>query len=76
MRSLPEIFRHKVITIEESKNVDLMRVDEFVGSLQTYKMTRTSPKRPKGIASPSKEQIESKDESEQVITQSEILKVC
>jgi lipoate-protein ligase A len=35
-RSLPERFRINVTTIEESKNLDEMKVEELVGSLQTY----------------------------------------
>ena len=34
-----ERFRPKVITIEERKDIDLKRVDELVGSIQTYEMT-------------------------------------
>jgi hypothetical protein len=36
LRSLPECFRIKVTTIEESKDLDGMKIDELVGSLQTY----------------------------------------
>ena len=38
-RSLPKIFRPKVTTIKESKDINSMRVDELVGSIQTYEMT-------------------------------------
>ena len=47
LRSLPERFKPKVTTIEESKDVDLMRVDELVGSTQTYEMTLRSSQKPK-----------------------------
>jgi RNA-binding protein YhbY len=36
MRSLPERFRIKVTTIEESKDFDTLKIEELVGSLQTY----------------------------------------
>ena len=36
LRSLIEDFRHKVIAITESKNVDIIPVDELVGFLQFY----------------------------------------
>jgi hypothetical protein len=36
-RSLPEHFRIKVTTIEESKDLEEMKIEELVGSLQTYK---------------------------------------
>lgn len=35
LKSLPERFRIKVTTIEESKNLDEMKVEELVGSLLT-----------------------------------------
>jgi hypothetical protein len=37
LRSLPERFRIKVTSIEESKDLDSMKIEELVGSLQTYK---------------------------------------
>ena len=36
LRSMPESFRAKVTAIEESKNLDDIKVQELVGSLQTY----------------------------------------
>jgi hypothetical protein len=36
LRSLPERFRIKVTSIEESKDLDSMKIEELVGSLQTY----------------------------------------
>ena len=33
LRSIPERFRSKVTTIKESKDIDLMRIDELVGSI-------------------------------------------
>ena len=38
LRSLPKRFRPKVIAIEKSKNIDFIKVDEFIGSIQTCKM--------------------------------------
>ena len=35
LRSMPESFRAKVTAIEESKNLDDIKVQELVGSLQT-----------------------------------------
>ena len=40
-----ERFRPKVITIEERKDIDLKRVDELVGSIQTYEMTFLNSKK-------------------------------
>ena len=50
LRSLPERFRAKVTTIEESKDVDSLKVDELIVSLQTFEMTLGSPRKSKGIA--------------------------
>ena len=47
LRSLPERFRPKVTAIEESKNIDSMRVDELVGSIQTYEMTLPTSLKPR-----------------------------
>ena len=47
---LSERFRAKVTTIEESKAVDSLKIDELVGSLQTFEMTLVSPRKVKGIA--------------------------
>ncbi|PON99959.1 hypothetical protein TorRG33x02_043770, partial [Trema orientale] len=37
-RSLPDRFNPKLTAIEESKNLDTMKVEELMGSLQTYEM--------------------------------------
>jgi hypothetical protein len=39
LRSLPEHFRIKVNTIEESKDIEEMKFEELVGSLQTYELS-------------------------------------
>ena len=39
LQSLPESFHAKVMAIEESKNIDEIKVQELVGSLQTYKLS-------------------------------------
>ena len=39
LQSLPESFRAKVMAIEESKNIDEIKVQELVGLLQTYKLS-------------------------------------
>ena len=47
LRYLTERFIPKVTAIEESKEIDSMRVDELVGSIQTYEMTLPGPQKPK-----------------------------
>ena len=42
LRSLPESFWAKVTAIEESKDLDEIKVQELIGSLQTYELTLPS----------------------------------
>ena len=39
LKSLPESFRVKVTTIEECKDLDDIKVQELIGSLQTYELS-------------------------------------
>jgi len=50
LRSLPERFRIKVTTIEESKDLEEMKIGELVGSLQTYELSLPLVKKLKTIA--------------------------
>ena len=50
MRSLPESFRAKVTAIEESKNLDEIKIQELIGSLQTYELGLPSHKSSKPLA--------------------------
>jgi len=68
LRSLPERFRIKVTTIEESKDLKEMKIEELVGSLQTYELSLPPVKKLKTIAlKASKKKVEasSKDNSEE-----------
>ena len=38
LRSLPESFRAKVTAIEESKDLEKIKIQELIGSLQTYEL--------------------------------------
>ena len=49
-RSLPESFRAKVTTIEESKDLDEIKILELIGSLQTYELGLPSHKLSKSLA--------------------------
>jgi hypothetical protein len=67
LRSLPERFRIKVTTIEESKDLEEMKIEELVGSLQTYELSLPPVKKFKTIAlKASKKKVEasSEDDSE------------
>ena len=50
LRSLPEIFRAKVIAIEESKDLDEIKIQELIGSFQTYELELPSHKSSKSFA--------------------------
>ena len=50
LRSLPESFRAKVTAIEESKDLDEIKIQELIGSLQTYKLGLPSHKMSKSLA--------------------------
>jgi hypothetical protein len=68
LRSLPERFRIKVTTIEESKDLEEMKIEELVGSLQTYELYLPLVKKLKTIAlkaSKKKVKASSEDDSEE-----------
>jgi hypothetical protein len=49
-RSLPEHFRIKVTTIEESKDLVEMKIEELIGSLQAYEYSLPPVRKAKTIA--------------------------
>jgi hypothetical protein len=51
LKSLVEHFRIKVTTIEESKDLELMKIEELVGSLQTYEYSLPPVRKVKAIPS-------------------------
>ena len=50
LRSLLESFRAKVTAIEESKDLDEIKIQELIGSLQTYELGLPSHKTSKSLA--------------------------
>ena len=48
--SLPESFRAKVTAIEESKDLDEIKVQELVSLLQTYKLSLPTQRKSKSLA--------------------------
>ena len=48
--SLPESFRAKVTVIEESKDLDDIKVQELIGSLQTYELSLPNQRKRKSLA--------------------------
>jgi hypothetical protein len=64
-RSLPERFKTKVTTIEESKDLEEMKIEELVGSLQTYELSLPSIKKQKTMAlKASKKKVEASSEDD------------
>ena len=47
---MPESFRAKVTAIEESKDLDEIKIQELIGSLQTYELGLPSHKPSKSLA--------------------------
>jgi len=66
LRSLPECFRIKVTTIEESNDLEEMKIEELVRSFQTYELSLPPVNKLKTIAlKASKKKVESsEDDSE------------
>ena len=50
LRSLLESFRAKVAAIEESKDLDEIKIQELIGSLQTYKLSLPSLRKSKSLS--------------------------
>ena len=49
LRSLQESFRTKVTVIKEGKDVDDIKVQELIGSLQTYELSLPSQRKSKSL---------------------------
>src|SRR3954467_15056421 len=65
LRSLPKRFDMKVTAIEEAQDISSMKVEELIGSLQTFEMgmNENSEKKNKSIAFVSNSQEESREEN-------------
>jgi ribosomal protein L12E/L44/L45/RPP1/RPP2 len=64
---LPEHFKIKVTTVEESKDLEEMKIEELVESLQTYEYSLPPVKKAKTIApkaSKKKTRVSSKEDSD------------
>ena len=62
LRSLLESFCAKVTVIEESKDLNEIKIQELIGSLQTYKLSLPSKRKSKSLALKTiNERVEAKD---------------
>ena len=50
LRSLPESFHARVTAIKESKDLDEIKVQELIGSLQTYELLLPNQRKSKSLA--------------------------
>ena len=50
LQSLPESFRVMVTAIKESKDLDEIKIQELIGSLQTYELSLPSQRKSKSLA--------------------------
>ena len=50
LRSLSQRFAYKVTTIEEAKNIQVMKLDKLMGSLHTFEMNFNEDNKEKEIA--------------------------
>ena len=44
LKSLPERFQAKITVVEKSKDIDALKVEDLVGSLQTFEANFRQPK--------------------------------
>ena len=73
LRSLPESFRAKVTTIEESKDLDEIKVQELISSLQTYELSLPNQRKSKSFALKTiNERVEEHDSSDEDVVEKDV----
>ena len=73
LRSLPESFRAKVTTIEQSKDLDEIKVQELIGSLQTYELSLPNQRKSKSLALKMiNERIEAHNSSDEDVVEKDV----
>ena len=74
LRSLPESFGVKVTAIEESMNLNNIKVQKLIGSLQTYELSLPSQKKSKSLALKMiNERIKAHDSSDKDVVDKDVL---
>ena len=74
LRSLPESFRAKVTAIEESKDLDDIKLQELIGSLQTYEMSLPTQWKSKSLALKTiNEKVEVHDSSDEDVVDKDVM---
>ena len=73
LRSSPKSFRAKVNTIEESKDLDEIKIQELIGSLQTYELSLPNQRKSKSLAFKTiNERIEVLDSSNEYVVEKDV----
>ena len=73
LRSLPESFRAKVTAIEESKDLDEIKVQELIGSLQTYELLLPNQRKSKSLSLKTiNERIEAHDSLDEDVVKKDV----
>ena len=73
LQSLLESFRTKVTAIEESKDLDEIKVQELVGSLQTYELSLPTQRKSKSLALKTiNERVEAHDSSDENVIEKDV----
>ena len=71
--SLSESFRAKVTVIEESKDLDEIKVQELIGSLQTYELSLPNQRKSKSLALKTiNEREEAHDSSDENVVEKDV----
>ena len=73
LRSLPENFHAKVTAIEEGKDLDDIKVQELIGSLQTYELSLHTQRKMKSLALKTiNERLEVHDSSDEDVVDKDV----
>ena len=70
---MPESFHAKVTAIEESKDLDEIKVQELIGSLQTYELSLSNQRKSKSLALKTiNEKVEAHDSSNEDVVEKDV----
>ena len=73
LRSLPESFRAKVTAIEESKDLDDIKVQDLIRSLQTYELSLPSQRKSTSLALKTiNQRVEAHDSSDENVVNKDV----
>ena len=73
LRSLSKSFHAKVTAVEESKDLDEIKVQELIGSLQTYELSLPNQRKSKSLAHKTiNERVEAYDSSDEDVVEKDV----